>query len=107
MNENQEHILDFEALTARVLALRSHVNTDIDLLFVWQDYVNAWDSEFKTRLKEKYGDTRFAQQVPAWQVLVGGSVEKEVDITTEQREFINKEVERILNQFVSEHDIPL
>ena len=102
MNESYKNpgCIDGEQLmndvrTAREASIESMQKNDI-----WCSTVSKWDADFKIRLNDLYGSTRFAQQVPAWQVLIGGTIEAETDITQEQKEFILKEVTSIYQKLM-------
>jgi len=105
MEKPSEEIINGVILTERVTKLRNKILTERSLLFVWQDALFEWDKSFKLKLEEKFGSRRFAQQVPAWQKLVGGTPEPEVDITDIQRKFILNEVQSFVNDFTAENNI--
>ena len=107
MNESYKfsEVINGKQLASAIQNARKKSLESLEKNDLWCQTVFQWDAEFKIRLKERYGDTRFAQQVPAWQILVGGTVEEEVDITTEQRDYILKEVSVIfkeLQQLISD-----
>lgn len=73
----------------------------------WIDAVNNWDKEFKNTMRERYGSTKLAQEVPVYQVLIGGSVEDWPTIKDEDRLFIEKEVNNFVLDFSTSHQIEL
>lgn len=89
--ENQETI-DTDQLLSDIKVLREFAITSNERNDLFIDMSSQWDKIFKEKLREKYGTTRFAQQVPVWQAMVGGTVEEETDITDEIRNFIVFEV---------------
>jgi hypothetical protein len=105
--EKQEHTprIDGAVLTKRVEAVRSKIIEERLHLFAWQDALVKWDKDFKVRLEERFGSRRYAQQVPAWQKLIGGTPEAETDITDQQRNYILQEVQKFLEEFSAAHGI--
>ena len=101
MNENFERRGQAESISAEKLvndiqSLREASLNSIELNDTWNGLVKEWDDTFKIQLIEKFGTTKSAQEVPAWQVLIGGTPEEEVSITEEERDFILHEVAHFL-----------
>jgi len=61
--------------------LRSEMNDR--RLFVIQDEIVKFDKELKKFMTENFGGTQLLQQVPAWQALVGGTLEGSPTINQE------------------------
>ena len=102
MNEKPKlHIVEKpeQSLVQRVQFWRDRVLGSGDLLFKWTEDVYTWDKQFKKDLEERYGSKRYAQQVPAWQTLVGGTPEDETDISDEIRMYITEEVDKFITRF--------
>ena len=95
----------FEKITEDALALYSATLSDIDLHSTFLDARYAWDVALKARCIEKFGTTKILQKVPAWQKLVGGTVEPEVDITPEQKAFVNREVSLFVREFKESNNL--
>ncbi len=88
----KNELIDTEMLCKDIQELRELSLTSVELNDKWNNLVKQWDDGFKLRLREKFGSTQAAQEVPAWQMLIGGTVEEEVSITDAQRDFILREV---------------
>jgi hypothetical protein len=95
MNEVPQHVeaIDSIQLVDKILTIRELALTSPERNVLWVDEVNQWNEDFRKKLIDRYGSTKWAQQVPAWQVLIGGTAEGEVDITDEVRTFILAEVD--------------
>lgn len=107
MNESVEkrETIDSEALVLEIQEARAFSLTSYERNNFWNESVAAWDVVFKKNLVAEFGTTRFAQQVPAWQVLVGGSVETETDITHVQRNYIVTEVNTFFSRIKKELEL--
>lgn len=99
-HESPEH----HPLAQRAYQLRKYVENDFAKLHKWQDDVYEWDKKLKRVVKERFSSTRFLQQVPGWQAIIGGTPEVETDITDEALEFIENEVSEFLAQKEQELD---
>ena len=107
MNERFESMNypDAAVLVDEIRALREDVTNNHELLTAWLDAVYEWDAAFKVKVREKYNDTKLLQEVPAWQTLVGGTVEEGSTITDEQCSFVNQEVTKFIQGFKSAHGL--
>ncbi|MES2749359.1 MAG: hypothetical protein V4606_03125 [Patescibacteria group bacterium] len=85
---------DFEAskndLVERVYAVRSRINESRQ--FTVLDDIVSFDKDLKKEMVEKYGSTKSLQQVPAWQALVGGTPEPELDLDPEIKELVEGKI---------------
>ncbi|MES2966776.1 MAG: hypothetical protein V4668_03240 [Patescibacteria group bacterium] len=85
---------DFEAskndLVERVYAVRSRINESRQ--FTVLDDIVSFDIDLKKEMVEKYGSTKSLQQVPAWQALVGGTPERELDLDPEIKELVEGKI---------------
>ncbi len=79
-----------DPLVAHIYKLRQRINdlARFDLL----GEVTDFDKKLKKDVIALYGSTRLLQEVSAWQALIGGSIEKEVSILPEQKEFVVEKI---------------
>ncbi len=95
----------FKALASESSELYSFTLTDRELHSAFLDARYNWDKNLKIRCIEKYGSTKMLQEVPSWQTLIGGTVEEEINITAEQRTYINQEVSKFVKEFKESHNL--
>jgi hypothetical protein len=89
----------FNKIADEAYALYNATLKNYDLHSAFLDARYLWDKALKARCLEKFGTTKILQKVPAWQRLIGASPEAEVDITPEQRAFVNREVALFVREF--------
>ncbi len=96
---NAAEIRFYDKLHETVREVKEQTLASYDLNSAWMDSVYDWNSELKQQVLERYGTTKFLQQIPAWQVMVGGTVEEPVDVLPEQIELVETSVKKFLEQF--------
>ncbi len=82
-----------------VRAIKEKTLASYELNSAWNDAVYEWNAELKQQLRDTYGSTQLLQQIPAWQVMVGGSIEEPVDVTEEQVAFVHASIQKFLDAF--------
>ena len=70
--------------------------------FLVMDKIADFDKKLKVNMVSLYGTTQILQQVPAWQALIGGSIEDETNITPEQKNEINKQIKDFIEKTKAE-----
>lgn len=94
-------LFDEAALVNDIYTLRDQ--SDVKMRWHVEDCIRAFDKILKKDMVETYGSTQLLQQVPAFQALVGGSLENETTITPAQRISIVTKIQK----FVTELQIEL
>lgn len=64
--------------------------------FALSDSIYLFDTQLKRDVTARFGSTRLLQEVAAWQMLVGGTIEPEVRITAEQKAFVEEQIETFI-----------
>lgn len=88
-----------------IAAVRAQVSMNNELNTAWQEALYQWNNDFKARITEKYGSAKCLQEVPSWQSLVGGSVEPSPTLSFEQKQYIESEVTKFVQQFKAEYGL--
>lgn len=85
-----------DVLVDAVYAVRTEANEK--RAFALFDEIVKFDKELKKDMVARFGSTRFLQEVPAWQALIGGSIESSPTIAPE----LKAEIEEKIAAFVAE-----
>lgn len=88
---NQENI---STLVTTIQRVRERINEQ--RAFALLDDIYLFDKQLKIDVTTRFGSTRLLQQVAAWQMLVGGTIEPEESITSEQKMFVEERIEQFI-----------
>jgi hypothetical protein len=88
---NQEKL---NPLVKTIQRVREQINEQ--RAFVLLDDIYMFDKQLKIDVTTRFGSTRLLQQVAAWQALVGGTIEPEETITSEQKAFVEEQIGQLI-----------
>jgi hypothetical protein len=95
-------VFDEATLVNEIYTLRDQ--SDAKMRWFVDDSIFKFIKSYKKELMETYGSTQLLQQVPAFQAMIGGTLELERGITPEQRTSIVKRIQTFVVGLQAELD---